>query len=628
MNYIGIDIGDGESCVCVLPEKSDIEPRPIAIAGRKSFLSAVAIGADGEVCIGQDAVRGAALKELSVRFKSRFLEGNPDDDRSMARFMHGIFERLKRQHLLAEDDQVVVGCPAGWDGAARERYLSLLRQAGFPSPRLASESRAAFLYAKHARAIQLEVDLANESALVIDIGSSTLDFAYVVDGRETNVGTFGNVYLGGGAIDEALLSASVDASPQKADILETFKAAPQWRGYCLLAARQLKEEYFTLEAQGEGNIQCNHSVTLLYDQPITLGMRANEPMILRVVKLKIDALGGTSFFSMLDHALLQACRQTEKRPPSLVLLTGGASKMKFFEEQCRARFANARFVVCGEPEYSIAKGLAYCARMDDGILRFNRAIDKFLQEDTVYHTVRGQTGGLIDRVSACIADIACERARIEVSAWQRGRYQTLEEMNRAITQSMAEALSSQSAAERIDAVIREKMEAICLKLQPRVDAICREHGVAPSQMNLKGSAKALSSPVSSNIKVEGDISYMQKAVQAAITSLIACVMALIPGGHLVDFAVIVLSGLAVLLGRDYIGQMTASMTIPLRLRALVGVDKIISDKVRQRLLNQIRDGLSRNEALWEGIAAGIEANVTEYVSRLAQKTEIAITMKE
>ena len=42
MNYIGIDIGDGESCVCYLPAGSDIEPRPLTLTGKQSFISAVA----------------------------------------------------------------------------------------------------------------------------------------------------------------------------------------------------------------------------------------------------------------------------------------------------------------------------------------------------------------------------------------------------------------------------------------------------------------------------------------------------------------------------------------------------------------------------------------------------------
>ena len=69
-------------------------------------------------------------------------------------------------------------------------------RAGLREPQVISESRAAFLYAKYAKTVALDIDVLSKTALVIDIGSSTLDFAYIVDGRETGVGTFGETALG------------------------------------------------------------------------------------------------------------------------------------------------------------------------------------------------------------------------------------------------------------------------------------------------------------------------------------------------------------------------------------------------------------------------------------------------
>ena len=51
-----------------------------------------------------------------------------------------------------------------------------------------------------------------KSAMVIDIGSSTTDFAYIVDGHQQNVSLFGDTNLGGGLIDELILSRAMAAS--------------------------------------------------------------------------------------------------------------------------------------------------------------------------------------------------------------------------------------------------------------------------------------------------------------------------------------------------------------------------------------------------------------------------------
>ena len=41
-----------------------------------------------------------------------------------------------------------------------------------------------------------------------------------------------------------------------------------------------------------------------------------------------------------------------------MILTGGASRMAFFQQACREAFADALVVLCPEPEFSIARGLA------------------------------------------------------------------------------------------------------------------------------------------------------------------------------------------------------------------------------------------------------------------------------
>lgn len=66
------------------------------------------------------------------------------------------------------------------------------------------EPRAAFLYARHARGLRVHPELMKKSAMVIDIGSSTTDFAYIVDGHQQNVSLFGDTNLGGGLIDELI----------------------------------------------------------------------------------------------------------------------------------------------------------------------------------------------------------------------------------------------------------------------------------------------------------------------------------------------------------------------------------------------------------------------------------------
>lgn len=625
MNYIGIDIGDGESCVCVLPSASDIEPRPVTITGRKSFISAVADGPDGKPIIGMEAVSANIANGFSVRFKSRFLTDAQSAHADMRRFLKGIHDAMEKEGLLKGETRVTVGCPAGWKKDARSLYQDMLRSAGFPSARLVSESRAAFLYAKHARTIQMDPTLIEDSALVIDIGSSTLDFAYVVNGRETNVGTFGDVFLGGGAIDEALLQSALNASSRKKEILNVFDEAPEWRSYCLLAARRLKEDYFTRQSGGEKNIRCREMLTLMYDEPLPLLIQADEQLIWRVVNLGIESLNGLSFYGMLKKALDHAYEQTKARLPKLVLLTGGASRMQFFQELCFKRFPGAHFVVCEEPEFSIAKGLAYSVRVDDGLHAFNQAIDDYLKGKSIRNAVSSRMDHLVKSVSECMADIGYDEACAHIDLWREGKYESLRDMNKGLGNAIADRMRSKTAGEAIITIIKNEMNEVCVMLQSEIDEICKRYNIASSQMQLRGVDALPGASVASKLDVQADLSYLQRSVQAAVTAIVAAVMIMIPGGFIMDIVMVAVTAAAAWLGQDFIGSFTESFNIPQKIRKMIPREKIINGKVREKLLDAFGERLQKDAGFRSDVSEEIQACLTDYVSRMAQKTEIAIT---
>ena len=114
--------------------------------------------------------------------KRHFLENSDDVNRTIIRFAKGVLDVLRQQDSLKDilDDPnevcFIVGCPVGWKEEDRKRYRRLLKEAGMQNVRIAAESRAAFEFAKNSFT-GINVRQLNDSALVIDIGSSTLDLA-------------------------------------------------------------------------------------------------------------------------------------------------------------------------------------------------------------------------------------------------------------------------------------------------------------------------------------------------------------------------------------------------------------------------------------------------------------------
>lgn len=235
------------------------------------------------------------------------------------------------------------------------------------------EPRAAFLYARHARGLRVSPELMKKSAMVIDIGSSTTDFAYIVDGHQQNVSLFGDTNLGGGLIDELILSRAMAASRDQKALEAVFEESPAWRSYCELEARRLKESYFLDEEKWAEAPLCR-TLTVCYDEPLALELSIGGASIRKMVEQPIPALGGRSFVGCLKDALCAAVEVSRSCPPEVVILTGGASRMAFFQQACREAFADALVVLCPEPECSIARGLAYAGRVDERLKTFRQEV--------------------------------------------------------------------------------------------------------------------------------------------------------------------------------------------------------------------------------------------------------------
>lgn len=440
MRYIGFDMGDGESAVAAFEHGSLIEPVILPVCGSASLLSAVGL-LGGEIVVGDRALTDALAQDLSVRFKSRFTT-DPASYEDVVRFVRGVLSDLRQSGALRPDDRFVVGCPAGWNTAARTRYRDLLVRAGVENPQVISESRAAFLYAKYARTVALDVDVLNESALVVDIGSSTLDFAYIVDGRETGVGTFGETALGGGLLDAALLRRAVERSRDRAALRSVLSESRSWYSYLEIEARRLKEDYFTRLATEAAPV-AKKTLRVCYDGVQRLTLQIDNEEVSHLVDDPLPELDGRSFSQAVSEALDNAARLTSERPPQLLLLTGGASRMPFFREACQERFPAAVVVSCPEPEFSIAKGLAYAGWVDENLRAFRKAIREEITDARVSAIASESLPALIPAVAKLLCDLIVDEAAIPLAQqWKRGEIRTLGEMNDRIGARVERILSS------------------------------------------------------------------------------------------------------------------------------------------------------------------------------------------
>lgn len=611
MRILGFDLGDGESAVALLEESSTVEPRVIPLQGRTSMLSAVGV-LEGRVAVGEEASVLSGAQDVKVRFKSRFLT-DPAAAGDVRAFAQGVMAELTRSEpaLMAQVSRTVVGCPAGWGEGRRAQYAALLESAGFPNVSVVPEPRAAFLYARHARGLRIDPGLLSRSAMVIDIGSSTTDFAYIVDGHQQALSLFGDTNLGGGLIDELLLERATAASPDSAALRRVFEQSPAWRSYCELEARRLKERYF-LDEEKWRDRPLTKQLVVCYDETLSLELALDGAAMEAIVNTPCAALGGRSFTRCLQDALRAAVMASEGCPPQAVILTGGASRMAFFQRACREAFSASLTILCPEPECSIARGLAYAGRVDAQLEVFRGEIASIARGEKLGAAVSARAHELYQPVADALFEAAKESAVECVSLWRKGGVDTIGQLEEQLRARMTEAFAGEAVTARLSDALRVWTDGLARGLEEELTALCLRCGVPPERMSLSGAQV--------DAGLDGvQLSLMDAMGMDVVSALLGVVLALVgasvcgggglalvgagPAGMLAGAAMGVL---AAILGRGGVKRLLGGARLPVALR------QIVTDGAVRRGMDRQRAQIERAviEALHDP-RSGFDARLTQ-----------------
>lgn len=587
MKILGFDLGDGESAVTLLDHDSTIEPRVVPLQGRTSILSAVGMK-NGRIVVGDEASVLAGAQDAKVRFKSRYLV-DPGAAGDVRAFAQGVMSLLLHEDpgLMAQVTRTVVGCPAGWGEGRREQYARLMESAGFPNVSVVPEPRAAFLYARHARGLRIDPTLMQQSAIVIDIGSSTTDFAYIVDGHQQNLSLFGDTNLGGGLLDEMILERCIRLSPDRAALERVMQASPAWKSYCELEARRLKEQYFLSEEKWQSQ-PLGKQLVVCYDETLMLDLALDGAAIDEIIHAPCAALGSRSFISCLQDALAAAMRLSSACPPQVVILTGGASRMAFFRQACKEAFPQSLTVLCPEPECSIARGLSYAGRVDENLKTFRQEVASIARGERLQSTVCAHVHALYQPIACALFEVARDSALDAVKLWRRGSVKTVKELDALLETRIAEAFSGEEAAEKIRHDLSLWTADLIAQLESELEALCLRCGVPPEKMALS-SARVSAGVSGVKLSLAGamgmDILSGLLSVVLGVVGASLCGgggIALIGAGPVGMIVGASMGVLLALIGKGEMEKLLSSLYVPVLLRQLVTDSAVSAGIERQR----------------------------------------------
>ena len=586
MQYWGFDLGDGESAVARVDSSGRL-PEVVDVDGKKITITVWAMMPSGEVRIGDNAARSAAAAVRSAaRFKQRFLSAATDSAALIRDFSARVFESLRDSGAMVggeRSNSVYVGCPAGWDAAARERYQRIFETLGFPDPHVVSESRAVMVGAIQSNSVRDYVDLRTKSVLVVDIGSSTTDFAYIDKGKEAEIRTGGEVHLGGGVMDEVLLEECVKASPNAGALRRVFENSESWRVDCELRARKLKETYYSRSSEERAASECAESLLITYDEPVILDLVMDSAMSDKLTDRPCPQLGGRSFREVFCAGLREVRESIGERQPELLFLTGGVSRMDEIREWCREVFPETVIYTDREPEFSVARGLAWCGRIDDDLRHFRADVDALIESNAVEEIISGRLNDLYRSVMEALLDPLMEQAVEPVLLdWRDGNIRRLSDMETVLQERIRLYLYSDGAKECLYKPITDWLLAVSAELEAQTSRICRAYHVPERSLGISSGLSASDFHILEKINarevLSGDtLTWAAVFVDSVISILVAILcggsgVVLIAEGPLGMLIGFIISFLVLLashaMGKKAIDEKLMGMDLPLSIRRL------------------------------------------------------------
>ena len=632
--YYGFDLGDAESAVSYLNRSDVTVPRVLTVGEAKSFVTAYARLRNGSLVIGEAACYNPEAVERKIRFKSRFLTdtGSRKDIKS---FAAGVLGELYMSGDLVKGEECCfyVGCPAGWDKTARERYREIFEDAGYPPVRIISESRAALVSACQSKHFQVGYDILSKPVLVVDIGSSTTDFAYIMGGKEVELQTAGEVALGGGIMDEVLLNIALDASVRGERIREIFEQSPPWKSYCEFAARRLKEKYFSDEDYWREN-DCIQSVIISYEKPVRLQLIMNERNANHILYEGIPQLDGKSFKDVFMNSLKEVRDKIQGDLPELVFLTGGVSRLPAVRDCCREAFPESVVITGAEPEFSVSRGLAWSGRIDEELRQFRSEIRDLVGSSVVERIVASHIGELYHSTVDMLVTPILENAAMPVfDRWREGEIERLSDINKEMEKEIENYLHTEEVQEMLVRPITQWLKPISYELEEVTMPICIRHGVPYRALSLSSFLSISDLDIKVDAKDVFAVEELTWMIDTIISILIGLLcggsgVALISGGISGVVAGAMLSLMLLVLGKDKMEEAMMNMVIPRPMRKIVprgyfmSRTEKISDEVKNTFYRSLEN--DKNEEITERLVDEISEQIEQCLTKMAEVVEIPL----
>lgn len=381
MYLIGIDFGHGETTASCINTNDNVRKlmRLNILDGNtdesKKVESAVCRDiVTGEWRFAKDFTDYSA-EGFTLHFKAPMNEITDKNKEAFAAFIKLVYEHIlsNNNFLKKEPFCIYAACPSGWnkeDEQQIQKYKEFLSEEA-PIEWVIKESDAAYFKFKTEKGID-----DSNSVLVIDVGSSTIDFT-----------AYGNI-IGMESLSDGKKHG---ASRVECDICKSYKEDSDfreaeeeavipckqnnknWLNAVLHYVKSQKEDFYTKELKSLYLDLTNKRI----DQ--TLKKRVFDTVSISKANLEEEILKN---YKLLLQEDMEAVKK-QIGNPNVVVLTGGASRMPWLQSLVNIVFSDSEIHRDSEPSYVVSDGIAwYASAMYDLKINIEKVVEKFWSKHT------------------------------------------------------------------------------------------------------------------------------------------------------------------------------------------------------------------------------------------------------
>jgi hypothetical protein len=655
-HFLGFDLGHADTAIALVSGDSRdrfAAPANLEIHGQVIQPTAL-IRQKGEgneeLIVGTRAIREAAKSEggsekaaLKAAFKARpnrLGEARRDISGFFAACLEGAnFDPVPPEGWAGVE--IAVGCPSSWSAEEDiKQYQELLVEGISRTPmkdarvRVVPESRAALLQAIDSPNSPLTAKARDENILVIDIGSSTLDFSLIAPERKAAPLLDAGLDLGASFFDRQVLEANLEREGEARRFLHHN---PHYRDLWLYYARRTKEQFFLdaptdptdrvsgapLQPYFTGGRRRSLEITTSGEEMARFERAPYDLELHPSAELNLDPLllEGKSWTALYEESLRALKAAIERRGTGFgqVLLAGGASRMPFTKQLAERVFGgNGEVLRDPEPSHLVSRGLARWGRKRHDVERFSKEAAILMQE-RLPALVEQEFPALKASLASGMADLVFDRFVVPVvEDWKDGAFKTGQDVRREIERNYRAWLPSAEAEsffiERINGWWRDHVKHA---LDEELDDLHTQYGISRDiQLQFDRAIEP------------GVFGFKAEAIELPFETIIQIILVTL--AYVVTLSIdAALGGIpfltggltaAVFLGGRFTRRWIASLDVPAFARRLPdrlpGRDKLFSGQIKAKVEKALSSSLDRaEESILDQVKEAVAASVRNQTRR-------------